>query len=56
MRGDNNAYVIHVGWIPGYFNLAYLFKKTNMPGYISHNLVKLMLLNKSSPIGGIDKA
>ena len=47
--------VIRVRWIPGEFNLKDLFTKTIMTGNKRHNLVESILLNSSSPIGGIDK-
>ena len=53
VRESQATGVIHVGWIPGYFNLVYLVTKTMIPGNTGHNLVGSSFLNTASTIGGI---
>ena len=56
VREAQDAGILRVGWIPGEFNLSYLFTKTTMPGNTRHNLVDSIFSNKASPIGNIEKA
>ena len=50
------AGIIRVGWIPGDFNLADLYKKTTIPGNRRHNLIDSIFSNTASPIVDIEKA
>ena len=54
VREAQNAGVIRVGWIPGDFNQAGLFKNKTMPGNTSHNLVGSIISNTVSQIVGIN--
>ena len=56
VREAQDAGIIWVGWIPGEFNLADLFKNTTIPGNTRHNLVDSIFSNKTSPIGDIEKS
>ena len=56
VRQDKAGGVLCVRWIPGDFNLDYLFTKTTMPGNTRHTLVEPIFSNIASPIGGIEKA
>ena len=48
--------ILHIGWIPGEFNLVDLFTNTTMPGNTRHNLVDSIFSNTASPIGDIEKS
>ena len=56
VREAQAAGILRVGWIPGEFNLAYMFTETTMPGNTRHSLVDLVFSNTESPIGDIEKA
>ena len=48
--------ILRAMWIPGEFNLAYLFTNTTMPGDTRHDLVYSVLSNTASHIVDIEKA
>ena len=56
VREAQAAGILRVGFIPGDFDLVYLFTKTTMPGNTRHNLVGTIFSNTSSPIGDFEKA
>ena len=56
VREVQNSGILWVEWIPGEFNLAYLFTNTTMLGNTRHTLVDSIFSNTASPIGDIEKA
>ena len=47
VREYQYAVTLRVGWIPGEYNLEYLFTKTTMTGNTRHGMVELILYNKA---------
>ena len=55
-RETQAAGILRVGWIPGDFNLLYLFTKTTIHRNTRHTLVDSIFSNTASPIGDIEEA
>ena len=53
VREDQDAGAIRVGWVPGEFNLAVLFTKTNITRNERKILVNLIFSNEEYPIGRV---
>ena len=51
-----DAGTLRVGWIPGQYNIAYLFTNTTMTGNMRHGMIESIFYNKAVVIREKDES